>query len=112
MDSILTSIKQLLGITEEYDCFDGNLILNINTALAALTQMGAGPPDGFMITDATTTWNEYISDNVPLNLIKSYIHLKVKLLFDPPQSSAVMNAIDSQLKELEWRINVAVDTKK
>lgn len=109
LESILLSIKKLLGITEEYDCFDADIIMNINSALSILTQMGVGPEEGFMIEDETASWDEFVEDIKLVNLVKSYIHLKVKLLFDPPQSSAVSNAIDAQLKELEWRISVSVE---
>lgn len=106
MDSILTSIKKLLGITEEYDCFDDDIVIHINTAFSVLNQIGIGPEDGFMIHDSSTIWDEFEIDKTILNLVKNYIHLKVKSIFDPPQSSSVLNAITSQLNELEWRLSV------
>ena len=105
MNSILTSTKKRLGMTEEYECFDEDIIAGINTVLATLNQIGVGPPEGFAIEDKNTEWSEFVSDNnVLLNLVKTYVYLKVRLVFDPPQSSAVMSSIDSQIKEIEWRI--------
>ena len=108
MDSILTSIKKLLGITENCDSFDGDLILHINTVLATLAQLGVG--NGFVITGKTETWEDFLGNDSRLNLVKSYVHLRVKALFDPPLSSAVAEAVDRNAKELEWRILVVTDT--
>ena len=112
MDSILTSIKKLLGIAEEYDHFDADLIMHINSVLLILTQIGVGPSEGFSIKDKTDTWDEFIPDGCNLEFIKSYVYLKVKLLFDPPQSSSVMDATNRMIGELEWRISVTVDPGK
>lgn len=109
MDSILNTIKKLLGLEESYTHFDTDIIIGINTALSTLTQIGVGPAEGFSISDKTTTWSDYISDMSKLELIKSYIQLKTKLLFDPPTSSAVIEVINKQITELEWRISVMVD---
>ena len=108
MDSILTSIKKLLGITEEYEHFDQDLILHINSVFGILTQL-VGPVGGFHIKDKESTWKEFVSEDSKLETIKSYIYLKVKLLFDPPLSSAVMESTNRLISELEWRINVMVD---
>lgn len=110
MDSILTSIKKVLGITEDYTHFDADLIMHINTVFSILTQLGVGPAEGFSISDASAVWTDFIPSNPPLDIIKSYMYLKVRLLFDPPLGSAVKDAIDRQIAELEWRINIAVDT--
>ena len=112
MDSILTSIKKLLGIAEGYEHFDADLIMHINSVLTILTQIGVGPSEGFYITDKSNTWNEFIPEEYNLELIKSYVYLKVRLLFDPPQSSSVMDATNRMIEELEWRINVTVDPGK
>ena len=109
MDSILTSIKKLLGITEEYDHFDPDIIMHINTALSTLTQLGVGPSEGFMIEDKTATWSDFISDKKEVISVKTYVYLKVKKVFDPPLSSIVMEAMNENIKELEWRLNVSVD---
>lgn len=108
MDSILTSIKKLLNITEEYEYFDADIIMHINSALLVLTQLGVGPPEGFMIFDKTAIWDDFIGDD-NIEMVKSYIFLKVKLLFDPPTSSAAMDAANRLISEFEWRLNVAVD---
>lgn len=107
MNSILTSIKKMLGIDEEYDCFDTDIILHINSVFMILTQLGVGPSEGFTISDKATTWDEFLQDTKKLESVRSYVYLKVKLLFDPPLSSAVMDATNRLLSELEWRLNVA-----
>lgn len=109
MDSILTSIKKLLGIAEEYEHFDPDIVMHINSAFSVLTQLGVGPKEGFRIEDASKTWSEFLYDDTRLEFVKSFIHLKVKLGFDPPLSSAAIEAINRQISELEWRINVAVE---
>ena len=111
MESILTSIKKLLGITEDYTAFDPDIIMHINTVFAILTQMGVGPKEGFSISDDTASWDEFISNKLYYEPVKSYVHLKVKLLFDPPMSSAVMESINRMISELEWRLNAAAETK-
>ena len=112
MESILTSIKKLLGIAEEYTNFDQDIIIHINSVLAILAQLGVGPEEGFRITGAMEKWNDFISDGVALDDVKSYVYIKVKLLFDPPLSSAVMESTNRLVSELEWRINVAAESKK
>ena len=109
MDSILTTIKKLLGIEESYTHFDADIILGINTAFSILTQMGVGPVTGFSITDKTAVWSDFIPDMSKVEMIRSYVHLKVKLLFDPPASSTVVEVINRQIAELEWRISTEVD---
>ena len=109
MDSILTSIKKLLGITEEYENFDQDIIMHINSAFMILNQLGVGPKSGFSINDKGSTWDEFIPERSNLEAVKTYVHLKVKLMFDPPLSSTVIEAIKSQINELEWRLNVSVD---
>lgn len=109
MESILTSVKKLLGIAEEYTAFDVDLILHINSVFMILNQMGVGPVEGFHISDATGTWSEYLEDSTMLEAVKSYVALKVRLLFDPPQSSTTMEAIKNMIAELEWRLYTACD---
>lgn len=109
MDSILTSIKKLLGITEEYEHFDADIVMHINSAFSVLTQLGVGPEDGFRIEDSSNDWSELLCDDYCLEFVKTYVYLKVKLGFDPPLSSAAIEAINRQISELEWRINVSVD---
>lgn len=111
MDSILTSIKKLLGIAEEYEHFDSDLVMHINSVFMVLNQLGVGPAEGFSITDKTETWEDFAQNNLMIQSVKSYVYLKVRLLFDPPSSSAVMESINRQISELEWRLNLSVDTR-
>ena len=109
MDSILTSIKKLLGIDEEYTQFDNDIIMHINTVFLNLTQLGVGPEEGFLIEDDAATWDDFIGDSNQLQAVKTYVYLKVKLLFDPPLSSSVIESINRIISELQWRLNVAAD---
>lgn len=109
-ESILLSIKKLLGITEDYTVYDVDLIMHINSVFLILNQLGVGPDDGFSIKDENDTWDKIIDDS-RFEAVKSYVYLKVRLLFDPPQSSAVMEAINRMISELEWRINVSAENK-
>jgi hypothetical protein len=111
MESILTSIKKLLGITEEYEHFDPDIIMHINTVLVTLNQLGVGPEEGFNITSNAETWYDYLGDNMMIqgNVI-TFIYLSVKLLFDPPLSSAVLAAQERSIRELEWRIKVMAES--
>lgn len=109
MESILTSIKKLLGIAEDYTHFDNDIIMHINSVFLILTQLGVGPPEGFVIQDATALWTDFVADDKNLELIKSYTYLKVKTMFDPPLSSAVLDSTNQLIKEYEWRIQVASD---
>lgn len=111
MESILTSIKKLLGIAEEYEHFDSDIMIHINSAFSILNQLGVGPEEGFAIKDKTAAWSDFIQDEQNIESVRSYVYLKVKLLFDPPLSSAVMESINRSINELEWRLNAAVDTK-
>ena len=112
MESILTSIKKLLGITEEYNHFDADLIIHINSTFMVLTQLGVGPSDGFSISDKSATWDSFVKDPKTYEAVKSYVYLKVKLLFDPPTSSAAMESITRMIDEFEWRLNVAAESKQ
>lgn len=108
-ESILTSIKKLLGIGAGYIHFDSDLVMHINSVFSILTQLGVGPQDGFFITGAEETWPKFITDQTCLQLVKSYIYLKVRLLFDPPISAAAIESINQQIKEFEFRLFVAAD---
>lgn len=110
-DSILTSVKKMLGIVEEYEHFDADLIMHINSVLAILTQIGIGPPEGFMIDDKTAEWSEFIGGSAELTMVKSYVFLKVKLLFDPPLSTAVLECYKTQISEYEFRLNITGEVK-
>lgn len=109
MESILTSIKKMLGIAEDYTQFDQDLIIHINSELATLTQIGVGPSDGFSIKDKNDLWTDFVPDTPSVEQIKTYVYLKVKLIFDPPLSSSTVDSINKIANELEWRINVNVD---
>lgn len=109
MESILTSIKKLLGIEESYEIFDPDIIMYINSVFSTLTQLGVGPEEGFSIKDKTTIWSEYLNNDPRLDLIKNYVFLKVKLIFDPPTSSSVQSAYERMIQELEWRILHAIE---
>ena len=110
MESILNSIKKLLGIAEDYDHFDSDIIMHINSVFATLTQLGVGPEDGFSIDDESAKWEDFLPEERMLHSVKSYMFMKVKLMFDPPLSSAVIEYTKEQIKELEWRLQVAVDS--
>lgn len=110
MESILTSIKKLLGIDESYSHFDPDLIMHINSVFSILTQMGVGPESGFAISGSEGKWSDFLQENpARMLLVKSYMHLKVKLLFDPPLSSAAIDSINRQISEFEWRLFVSAD---
>lgn len=111
MDSILTSVKKIIGISEEDESFDTDLIMHINSVLMILNQLGVGPEDGFSITDKSAVWTDVIGDNKFIEATKTFVGLKVRLIFDPPTSSAVLDSINKTISELEWRINVMVENK-
>lgn len=110
-DSILTSVKKLLGITEECTDFDADIIMHINSTLMILTQIGIGPSEGFFIEDKTDFWDDFIDDIEQLEAVKTYVYMRVRLMFDPPSSSAVMDAMNRTISELEWRLNLAAESK-
>lgn len=112
IESILETIKKLLGIDKTYKQFDDDIVVAINSAFMSLNQLGVGPEEGFRIEGSDESWDDYISDTLKLEAVKSYVHLKTKLLFDPPQSGVVMECYNRQISELEWRLNVSVDTER
>jgi len=127
-DSILTNVKKIVGITEADTSFDSDIIMHTNTVFSVLTQLGIGPTAGFMIEDATSTWDDFLgirqsgqlqadgsvvytdehlaSANKLLNMVKTYVYLRVRLIFDPPQTSFVIESLNKQIEELEVRINM------
>lgn len=109
MDSILTSIKKLLGIDEFYTHFDEDIILHINTAFMILHQLGVGPSEGFYISDKTTKWFEFFGAKKNFEAIKTYVYLKVRIIFDPPQVGYLVDALNAQITEYEWRINAQAE---
>lgn len=109
MESILNSIKKLLGIMEEDEHFDQDIIMHINSAFMILNQLGVGPEEVFTIQDASDSWSDFIHGSQNIESVKTYVYLKVRLLFDPPASSSVMDAMNRSISEFEWRLNVAAD---
>lgn len=107
-ESILTSIKKLLGIPEEYEAFDQDLIIHINTMLARLYQVGVGVQN-FSIVDKSATWDQFLIDESKYQQAKTYVYIRVRLLFDPPQSGAANEAFKETLRELEWLLFVDAD---
>lgn len=105
--SILNSIKKNLNIAEELEVFDSDILLHLNSVFSKLTQIGVGPEDGFFVDDSTTTWDDYYTE-VPLSMVKSYVFLEVRLLFDPPTAS-LLTSMEKARDELVWRLNVAAD---
>lgn len=112
-ESILISIKALLGPDADYEVFDQDIVIFINSAIATLTQLGVGPSEGFEITGSDETWSDYLGDDMRrINQVKTYLYMKVKMAFDPPSSSFVQSAFEKSCEEFEWRLNVAVDPGK
>lgn len=111
MESILISIKKLLGLTVECKDFDADLIIHINSVFRILHQMGVGPKERFKIEDDIAVWTEFITDEDDLDDVKTYIYQKVKLIFDPPLNSAHINALKESINEFEWRLNAEAESK-
>lgn len=109
-DSILDTVKKLLGLDTSYTEFDTDIIIHINSVFSILQQLGVGPEEGFKITGSSETWGEYTDDDLEIQDVISYMYMKVKMLFDPPTNSAILNSYKELISELEWRLNVAVDT--
>lgn len=114
-ESILLTIKEMLGPSGDYEAFDIDLITNINTYLGVLNQLGIGKP-GFFITDDNDTWDDFLTEQetklgITLNEVKTYLYLRVKMVFDPPTSSILAQAINENIAELGWRLNTKVETK-
>lgn len=109
MESILTSIKKLLGIEENYTHFDNDIIMHINSVLLVLNQLAVGTPAVFHITNASAKWEDFLTDKTLVMPVQSFIYLKVKLLFDPPTSSFAVTSIENQIAELEFRLNIQAE---
>ncbi len=104
--SILTSTKKILGIEEDYTAYDVDILMHINSVFSTLNQLGIGPVDGYSIEDATPTWDAFLGSDLRLNSVKQYVYLRVRLLFDPPATSYLVDSFQQQVRELEWRLNV------
>lgn len=107
--SILNSIKKVIGLVEEDHSFDVDILLHTNSVFSTLTQLGVGPVTGFEIEDDSTMWDTFLGDDPRANFVKSYVYLKVRLLFDAPSNPSVLTSMNEQIKELEWRINVLME---
>lgn len=109
-ESIFESIKEMLGPDASYDVFDQDILVHINAAISVLAQLGVGPAAGFVVTGPSETWADFIgTDKTELNMVKTYIYMKVRIAFDPPTNSSVLAAYQDACREYEWRMNVAVD---
>jgi hypothetical protein len=111
ISSILNDTKKSLGLEDEYTPFDPEITMHINSVLAILCQLGIGPVDGFAIEDADAEWDDFLADVKPLNHVKTYMYLRVRYLFDPPSTSFALSAMNEQIKEFEWRINIYRETQ-
>ena len=111
-DSILENTKKILGLAADYDAFDLDVMIHINSALSTLQQLGIGPPEGFEITGADETWADFLDSDPRYNAVKSYVYLRVRLLFDPPTTGYHVEAVKEQIKELEWRLNSLREEEK
>lgn len=110
-DSILDTTKLLLGIEPDDDSYDVELITHINSMFFVLQQLGVGPVTGFAITDNTQVWSEFIEEEL-INGVKTYMGMRVKLLFDTPATGPLTTALENQVAQMEWRLNMQMEVKK
>jgi hypothetical protein len=108
-ESILDKTKKALGLAPDDTSFDVDIIIHINSTFATLFQLGVGPVEPFFIEDNTSNWEEFIGDRTDLNSVKSYMYLKVRVLFDPPTTSFALESFNKMIQEYEWRLNVQAD---
>lgn len=104
-ESILTTIKKMLGIMDEYTHFDQDILIHINSAFMSLRQIGVGPTEGFYVDDASYLWSDFVDDMTKYAAVKTYIYLKVRLIFDPPTNSTHLQQLKDELTEVTWRLN-------
>lgn len=105
-NSILNSTKKQLDIAPDYTAFDMNVITAINAGFGTLHQLGIGPAQGFYISDASAEWDSFVTDRTERNMVESYVWLRAKLMFDPPQTSYLIASMERQVKEFEDRLNI------
>lgn len=105
-DSILESTKKVLGIESDYTAFDVDILMHINSVFSTLNQLGVGPADSFTIEDKIPTWADFLETKKNINSVKTYVYLKVRLIFDPPSTSFAIESMQKQIQEFEWRLNV------
>jgi hypothetical protein len=111
MDNILTTIKKLLGIESDYDQFDMDIKININSAFMKLNQLGVGPETPFILSDGDETWDDFLDGDNDIESVKMYIYYQTRLGFDPPNTSFILDAMERRLEELSWRLNTQVETR-
>lgn len=111
-ESILDTVKKMLGVQHNYEHFDSELILHINSVFMVLNQLGLGPSAGFFIADYTSKWNQFLDYSTNFEAVKNYTYLRVRILFDPPSSSFVLDAMERQIKEFEWRLKLQMERKE
>lgn len=105
-DSILNETKKVLGVAEDYEAFDIDILMHINSVFSDLNQLGVGPKAGFQIVDKEDTWATFLGNDPRLNSVKTYVYLRVRMIFDPPGTSYLINSLNKQAEELAWRLNV------
>lgn len=111
MEGILTTVKKACNVSEEYEVFDNDIIMHINSVFMILNQIGVGPTSGFRITDKSNKWSEFIpEDDLRFEAVKTYVSSKVRLIFDPPSSSIVAECLKQIIAECEWRLNLAAES--
>lgn len=110
-ESILTSVKKMLGIQEDYEHFDDDIIMHINSTFLILNQLGVGPEDPFVVQDKMDAWDDFVSEG-QIELVKSYTYMRVRLMFDPPTSGFLLDSINKQIAEFEFRMNVQAEKDK
>ena len=111
-NGILSSVKKMLGIADDYTAFDTDIIMNINAALSVCMQLGVGPQEGFAVTGYDETWTDFLADDErQLQEVKMYVYMRTKVTFDPPANSFVQTSLENQMREYEWRMNVQVDPR-
>ena len=112
MESILTSVKKMLGIPEDVTEFDADIIMHINSAFNVLRQLGIGPAKGFIVEDDSSNWTDFIEDQVEVAPVKTYMYAKVRLIFDPPQNSSLAKCLEQTVNEFEWRMYIDAELKE
>lgn len=110
-ESILNTVKKLLGLDPSYDAFDVDVTIGINAALFTLMQLGVGRSDGFVVTSSVQTWSEFVGESTDLEALKQYVYLRTRIAFDPPTNSSVLQSMKDLCAEYEWRLNVQVDPR-
>lgn len=108
-DSILDSTKKVLGFDPEYEAFDIDILMHLNSVFGTLHQLGVGPEESFFVEDKEATWQDFIGDQKNINAVKTYVYLKVRLAFDPPATSFAIASMERQIEEHEWRLNVVME---